>query len=121
MAIRVAKFTTWQPESIELHDGVVYPCRQISAAGLDLLQRMREVAAGESSEDVTREELVAEVAFLLSAPVDVVKRCSVDELISVLISASVPAEQLQAAIGEDAEKNGGSGAAAPTPRKKVKA
>jgi len=118
MAVKIAKFTTWQPEEIELHDGKIYPCRQISAAGLDLLQRMREFAAGESEEEVTRNELVAEVASLLGAPIAEVKRCSVDELISVLISASVPAEKLREALTEDAEKNGDSGAATPTPPKR---
>ena len=121
MAVKVATFTTWQPEDIELHDGTVYPCRQISAAGLDLLQRMREFAAGESDEEVTRNELVAEVASLLGAPVPEVKRCSVDELISVLISASVPAEKLREALHEDAEKNGHRGADRPTPRRKARA
>jgi hypothetical protein len=118
MAVRVARFTTWQPESIILHDEVEYPCRQISAAGLDLLQRMNETAKGDDTAEVTRAELVAEVAALLSAPVEVVKRCSVDELISVLISASVPADALRDAITEDAEKNGDSGAAVPTPPKR---
>jgi hypothetical protein len=50
-----------------------------------------------------------------------VKRCSVDELISVLISASVPAEKLREALHEDAEKNGHRGAARPTPRRKARA
>ena len=119
MAVKIAKFTTWQPEEIELHDGKVYPCRQISAAGLDLLQRIREFNAGADVEQVERSELVDEVASLLSAPIAEVKRCSVDELLSVLISASVPAEKMREALSEDAEKNAPRGAARPTPRKKA--
>ena len=99
MAVKIARFTTWQPESIELHDGKVYPCRQISAAGLDLLQR---VSAGE---DVERSEVVTEVASLLvGAPLVEVTRCSVEELVSVLLSASMPAEKMQEALAESAKK-----------------
>jgi len=116
MATRIARFTTWQPDDIELPSGTVYPCRQISAGGMDLLQRV----TGEDAGDVTRAELVDEVAFLLSAPRAEVLRCSVEELVAVLVASAIPASELQSRLQADAEKNADSGAAAtPTPRKKA--
>ena len=100
MAVKIARFTTWQPESIELHDGKVYPCRQISAGGMDLLRIV--TGKGDEGEEVSRAELVAEVVSLLGAPVAEVKRCSIEELISVLVSSAMPAEKMQEALSEAA-------------------
>jgi hypothetical protein len=118
MATRIARFTTWQPDDIELPSGTVYPCRQISAGGMDLLQRVMSA----ESEAVTRDELVAEVCKLLrTAPRDEVKDCSIEELVAVLVASAMPAQALQDALQADAEKNADSGAAKrPTPRTKAK-
>jgi GAF domain-containing protein len=117
MATRIARFTTWAPDDIELPSGVVYQCKQITAGGMDLLQRVTGSEAG----DVTRAELVDEVVYLLGAPRADVLRCSVEELIAVLVASAMPAQALQDALQSDAEKNAESGAAAqPTPRKKAK-
>ncbi len=116
MAVRIAQFTTWQPDEIELPSGVVYPCRQISAGGMDLLQRVTGTDAGE----VTRAELVAEVVALLGAPRAEVLACSIEELVAVLVSSAIPAGKLQESLQADAEKNGSRGAApTPTPRRKA--
>jgi hypothetical protein len=117
MATRIARFTTWQPDDIELPSGTVYPCKQITAGGMDLLQRV----TGAESAEVTRAELVDEVAFLLGAPRAEVLRCSVEELVAVLVASAMPAQALQDALQADAEKNADSGAAKrPTPRTKAK-
>jgi hypothetical protein len=117
MATRIARFTTWQPDDIEMPSGTIYPCRQISAGGMDLLQRV----TGEEAGDVTRAELVDEVCKLLrTAPRAEVLDCSVEELVAVLVASAMPAQALQEALQADAEKNADSGAApTPTPRKKA--
>ena len=115
MAVRIVRFTTWAPDDIEMPSGTVYACRQISAGGMDLLQRV----TGAESAEVTRAELVHEVMALLGAPRAEVLSCSVEELVAVLIAAAIPAGKLQETLAADAEKNGHGGAATvPTPRRK---
>lgn len=110
MAVRIARFTTWRPDDIELPDGQVYACRQISAGGMDLLERVTS-----EPETVERSELVAEVMALLSASETAVKRCSVEELVAVLIAAAMPAEKLKESLAS-AEKNAAGGLPATSPQ-----
>ena len=90
MALNIAQFKTWSPDDIELPSGAIYACRQISVRGLQLLHRA--TTAGDSS--VTRDELVDVVVDLIRAPIAEVTACSVEELVAILVAASIPAGQL---------------------------
>jgi hypothetical protein len=119
MAVHVGKFTSWKPAPFVLWNGVEYPCRQQTAGGKELLAQLKAANDGEAEEpDIS--VLIDEVEFLLGAPHDVVRRCSIEELLTVLVMSGVAADKMQRAIAEDAEKNGQSGAAKPTPRSKAK-
>jgi hypothetical protein len=48
--------------------------------------------------------LLDECVALLGAPRAVVAQCSEQELFGILINANVPAEQMQAAMADDAKK-----------------
>ena len=94
MALRIAQFNTWSPDDIELPSGAVYSCRQISVRGLKLLHRV----AADGDSGVTRDELVDEVVALIGAPLSDVTACSVEELVAVLVAASIPAGELPRGI-----------------------
>ena len=118
MAVRITRFNSFTPESVELLDGKVYPCRQISAAGMELRERLAAGIPEGQSEVEILEECIQTVADLLGAPLPEVRRLNLTQLGFVLQNAAVPAELMQQALQEDAEKNGRSGAAkSPTPRK----
>lgn len=109
----ITQFTVLQPAPVKLYDGKAYACRQISAGAYKLVERL-----GAGDDTVTVGQLVSVVADLLSAPEDEVERLSAAQLVEIIKNSAKPAEAMQQVLAEDAEKNVGSGAAAPAPRRK---
>ena len=94
MALNIAQFRTWSPDEIELPSGAIYACRQISVQGLKLLHR----GTNEGDSSVSRDELVDVVVNLIRAPLAEVTACSVEELVAILVAASIPAGQLPSTL-----------------------
>ncbi len=112
----LTQYAVMQCAPVKLYDGRVYDCRQLSAAGYMLVERI-----GRGDDTVTVAELVDVVADVLpSAPRKEIERLNAPQLVKVLEVSAQPAKALEQAVTEDAEKNGDSGAVKPTPRQKVK-